>query len=212
MTTSDAIRQEPEQKAPALPVMANPAPWAVTAFATTSFMLGMYQTNLLNNAGVSIVLPAAFFFGGLVQIIVAVLEFSRGNLFGGAVFGTYGPFWVIFGAFETLYASSVPAVQLDDAISLLLAVFAVITFYLSVAGLRHDLVLSVILWLIFIGLVVLSVGFGANNVDIIEAGGWIVLLFAVIAWYHAAGDIIESTFGRKLLPFGPTPIELLTKR
>jgi len=212
MTTSDAIRQSPEQKAPALPAtMANPAPWAVTAFATTSFMLGMYQTHLLNNAGVPIVLPAAFFFGGLVQIIVAIMEFSRGNLFGGAVFGTYGPFWVIFGAFETLYAASVPAVQLNDAISLFLAVFAVITLYLSVAGLQHDIVLSVILWLIFIGLVVLSVGAGANNVDITEAGGWIVLLFAVLAWYHAAGDIIESTFGRKVLPFGPTPMELLTR-
>jgi len=213
MTTSDAIRQSPQQETPkpALPTMANPAPWAVTAFATTSFMLGMYQTHLLNNAGVPIVLPAAFFFGGLVQIIVAIMEFSRGNLFGGAVFGTYGPFWVMFGAFETLYAASVPAVQLNDAISLFLAVFAVITLYLSVAGLQHDIVLSVILWLIFIGLVVLSVGAGANNVDITEAGGWIVLLFAVLAWYHAAGDIIESTFGRKVLPFGPTPVELLTR-
>jgi succinate-acetate transporter protein len=41
--------------------MANPASWAVTAFATTSFMLGMYQTHMLNNAGIPIVLPAAFF-------------------------------------------------------------------------------------------------------------------------------------------------------
>ena len=79
--------------------MADPAAWAVTAFGTTSFMLGMFQSGLLNNAGVLIVLPAAFFFGGLVQIIVAVLEISRGNLFGAAVFGTYGPFWVMFGAF-----------------------------------------------------------------------------------------------------------------
>jgi uncharacterized protein len=125
--------------------MANPAPWAVTVFATTSFMLGMFQTGLLNNAGVLIVLPAAFFFGGLVQIIVAIMEFSRGNLFAGAVFGTYGPFWVIFGAFETLYAASVPAAQLSSA--------------------------------------------------------------TVLAWYHAAGDIIEATFGRKVLPFGPPPLK-----
>lgn len=47
----------------------------------------------------------------------------------------------------------------------------------------------------------------ANNVDITEAGGWIVVLFAVLAWYHAAGDVIESTFGRKVLPFGPPPIK-----
>ena len=106
----------PGVEGPRPTVMANPAPWAVTAFATTSFMLGMYQTHILNNAGILIVLPAAFFFGGLVQIIVAVMEFSRGNMFGGAVFGTYGPFWVMFGAFETLYAASVPAVQLNDAI------------------------------------------------------------------------------------------------
>jgi len=200
---ADAAQAPP----PARAGMANPAPWAVTAFATTSFMLGMYQTHMLNNAGISIVLPAAFFFGGLVQIIVAIMEFSRGNLFAGAVFGTYGPFWVIFGAFETLYAASVPAVQLNDAISLFLAVFAVITFYLAIASLRTDLVLTAIIWLIFVGLVVLSVGAGANKVDVTEGGGWVVLVFAVLAWYHAAGDIIESTFGRKVLPFGPPPVK-----
>jgi uncharacterized protein len=211
VTTSDAIGQqaEPAQQVPppAKAGMANPAPWAVTAFATTSFLLGMYQTHILNNAGISIVLPAAFFFGGLVQIIVAIMEFTRGNLFAGAVFGTYGPFWVMFGAFETLYAASVPAVQLNDAVSLFLAVFAVISFYLAIASLRTDLVLTVIIWLIFVGLVVLSVGAGANKVDVTEGGGWIVLVFAVLAWYHAAGDIIESTFGRKVLPFGAPPIK-----
>jgi succinate-acetate transporter protein len=210
MATSGAIGEETEAAQtppPAQVGMANPAPWAVTAFATTSFMLGMYQTHMLNNAGISIVLPAALFFGGLVQIIVAIMEFSRGNLFGGAVFGTYGPFWVIFGVFETLYAASVPAVQLNDAICLFLAVFAVISFYLAIASLRTDLVLTVIIWLIFVGLVVLSVGAGANKIDITEGGGWIVLVFAVLAWYHAAGDIIESTFGRKLLPFGPAPVK-----
>jgi hypothetical protein len=211
MTTSDDTGQQavaaPQAPPPAPAGMANPAPWAVTAFATTSFMLGMYQTHLLNNAGIPIVLPVAFFFGGLVQIIVAVMEFSRGNLFGGAVFGTYGPFWVIVGAFDTIYASSVPTVQANDANSLLLAMFAVITFYLAIASLRTDLVLTAIIWLIFIGLVVLSVGAGANNIDITEAGGVIVLIFAILAWYHAAGDIIESTFGRKVLPFGPPPLK-----
>jgi len=211
MTASDAVGQHSAQdrQAPAPAAaggMANPAPWAVTAFATTSFMLGMYQTHLLNNAGIAIVLPAAFFFGGLVQIIVAIMEFTRGNLFAGAVFGTYGPFWVIVGAFDTIYAASVPTVQANDANSLLLAVFAVITFYLAIASLRTDLVLTIIIWLIFAGLVVLSVGAGANNVDITEGGGWIVLSFAVLAWYHAAGDIIEATFGRKVLPFGPAPL------
>ena len=210
MATSGAIGQETAaaQAPPPTQVgMANPAPWAVTAFATTSFMLGMFQTGILNSAGLPIVLPATFFFGGLVQIIVAIMEFSRGNMFGGAVFGTYGPFWVMFGAFETLYASSVPAAQLGTATSLFLAVFAVITFYLAIASLRTDLVLTVIIWLIFVGLVLLAIGAGASNGNVTKAGGWVVLVFAVLAWYHAAGDIIESTFGRKILPFGPPPVK-----
>jgi hypothetical protein len=144
----DAIGQQSAQDRPVASAapsrMANPAPWAATAFATTSFMLGMYLTHILNNAGVPIVLPAAFFFGGLVQIIVAIMEFTRGNLFAGAVFGTYGPFWVMFGAFNALYAAGVPAVQLNDAIRLFEAVFVVVTFYLAIASLRTDLVLAVI--------------------------------------------------------------------
>jgi uncharacterized protein len=209
MATSVGEQAHPAQQVPppGRAGMADPAPWAVTAFATTSFMLGMYQTHMLDNRGVSIVLPAAFFFGGLVQIIVAIMEFTRGNMFAGSVFGTYGPFWVMVGAFDTLYATGVPAVQLNAANSLFLAVFAVISFYLAIASLRTDLVLTVIIWLIFAGLVVLSVGAGANNVDITEAGGWIVLVFAVLAWYHAAGAIIEFTFGRKILPMGPAPVK-----
>ncbi|HEY7261638.1 MAG TPA: acetate uptake transporter [Trebonia sp.] len=209
MTTSDTTRPSPagqQAPSPARTGMANPAPWAVTAFGTTSFMIGMYQTHMLDSRGLPIVLPAALFFGGLVQIIVAIMEFTRGNLFAGAVFGTYGPFWVILGTFNTLYATGIPPAQLNDANSLFLAMFAVITFYLGIASLRTDLVLTVIIWLIFAGLVLLSIGAGANNVDVTEAGGWIVLIFAVLAWYHAAGDIIESTFGRKVLPFGPPPL------
>jgi uncharacterized protein len=210
MTTSDAIGQQSSQDRQATPTtaprMADPAAWAVTAFATTSFMLGMYRTGLLNAAGTPIVLPAVFFFGGLVQILVAVLEISRGNLFGAAVFGTYGPFWVMFGAFETLYATSVPAAQLSSALSLFLAVFAVVTFYLAIASLRTDLVLAVLLWLIFVGLVLLSIGAGASMGNVTKAGGWVVLAFAVLAWYHAAGDVIAATFGRKILPVGPPPI------
>jgi hypothetical protein len=84
MATSGAIGQDAgpaRQAPPARAVMANPAPWAVTAFATTSFMIGMYRTHMLDNRGIPIVLPAALFFGGLVQIIIAVMEFTRGNLF-----------------------------------------------------------------------------------------------------------------------------------
>jgi uncharacterized protein len=188
------------QESPDRPGMADPGAWAVTAFATTSFMLGMYNSGLLNLAGVPVVIPVAFFFGGLIQIIVAIMEISRGNLFGAVVFGSYGPFWVIFGALEALWATSIPAAQLNSALCLFLAMWAVLTFIFFIASLRTDAVLVGIVGLIFVGLVLLSIGYGASQPDITKAGGWVTLAFAVLAWYHAAGDIISATFGRPVLP------------
>jgi hypothetical protein len=182
--------------------LADPGAWAVTAFATTSFMLGMYNANLINAKGGAIVIPVALFFGGFIQIVVAILEIVRGNLFGAVVFGTYGPFWVIFGVLQTLYLTAIPADALNSALALFLAMFAVLTFYFVIASLRTDIVLVAVLALIFVGLVLLSVGAGAGVSEATKAGGWVTLAFAVLAWYHAAGDVIASTFGRVVLPMG----------
>lgn len=185
------------------PGMADPGAWAVTAFATTSFMLGMYNAGLLDAKGASIVLPVAFFFGGLIQILVAVLEITRGNLFGAVVFGSYGPFWVIYGAIQTLFSHDIPAANLDSALSLFLAMFAVLSFFFLIASLRTDAVLVAIIALIFIGLVLLAIGIGGGYTGATKAGGWVTLVFAVLAWYHAAADIIASTFRRTVLPVVP---------
>lgn len=187
---------------PASSGLADPGAWAVTAFATTSFMLGMYNAHLINAGGAAIVIPVALFFGGLVQIIVAILEILRGNLFGAVVFGTYGPFWVIYGVLLTLYVTAIPASSLSSALALFLAMFAVVTFYFVIASLRTDMVLVAVFALIFIGLVLLAIGAGEANAGLTKAGGWVTLAFAVLAWYHAAGDVIAATFGRPVLPVG----------
>lgn len=156
------VDRTPERPSPG-PRLADPGAWAVTAFATTSFMLGMYNANLIDKQGVGIVIPVALFFGGLIQIMVGVLEVIRMNLFGAVVFGTYGPFWVIYGMIETIYARFVPASSLDGALALFLAMFAVLTFYFAIASLRTEAVLVGVLALIFIGLVLLAIGAGAKQ-------------------------------------------------
>lgn len=163
----------------------------------------MYNAGLMDKGGIGVAVPFAFFFGGLIQIIVAILEIQRGNLFGAAVFGTYGPFWVIYASLNTLNSASIPKENLSSALSLFLAMFAVITIYLFIASLRTDIVLAVILALIFLGLAALSIGEATGDESAAHIGGWITLAFAVLAWYHAASDIIQSTFGKRLLPVGP---------
>jgi succinate-acetate transporter protein len=151
--------------------LADPGAWAVTAFATTSFMLGMYNTGLIG--------------GGSLP-----------------VFGTYGPFWVIYGAISTWFAKLASPGSVDSGVALFLAMFAVVTFYFTLASLRTDWTLVAVFTLIFIGLVLLAIGAATGGALWTKAGGWVTLAFAVIAWYHAAADMINFTFGRGIVPVG----------
>jgi len=182
--------------------LADPGAWAVTAFATTSFMLGMYNTHLVGAGSLPIVFPVAFFYGGLIQIVVGVLEVGRGNVFGAVVFGSYGPFWVIYGAISIWFAKLAPASSVDAGVSLFLAMWAVITFFFFLASLKTDVVLVAVFALIFIGLVLLAIGAESTSLFWTKAGGWVTLAFAVLAWYHAAADIINFTFGKQVLQVG----------
>jgi hypothetical protein len=80
--------------------------------------------------------------------------------------------------------------------------FAVLTFYFFIASLRMDMVL--------VG------GFPAHLCRTRPSGGrrrravasgdqgpWgVTLAFAVLAWYHAASDVVGFTFGRRVLSVG----------
>jgi len=202
MATFEHADAPAPQAAPAPSGLADPGPWAVTAFATTSFILGLYNTHLLGGGSLPIVFPFAFFYGGLIQMVVGVLEIQRGNLFGAVVFGTYGPFWVIFGAIEIWFARLASPATVGSGVSAFLAMFAIVTFFFLLASLKTDKVLVAIFALIFLGLVCLAINAESGTVFWQKAGGWITLAFAVLAWYHAAADMINFTFKRQVLSVG----------
>jgi succinate-acetate transporter protein len=167
-------------------------------------MLGLYNAGIIDSASLPIFLPVAFFFGGLVQLIVAVLEVLRGNVFGAAVFGTYGPFWIIFGAIEAWFAKMAPASSQATGVAVFLFMFAVVTGYFFMASLKTDTVLATIFALIFAALVLLGLGYamGQKTGTAVQLGGWVTLIFGVLAWYRAAAGMINANFGREILPVG----------
>lgn len=191
--------------------MADPGAWAVLAFGTTAFMLGLYNAGLVNPLGVTLVIPMAFFFGGAVQSIVAVLEVFRGNVFGAAVFGSYGPFWIVYGLIENSFAAKVTAAAgkagaagaLSSGVTVFLVMFAVLTFIFLIASLRTDVVLVTILFLLLLAFILLAIGVHNASTGLIHTSGWLTLVLAALAWYHGGADVIGFTFGRKMLPVLP---------
>lgn len=186
--------------------MGDPGPWAVLAFSTTSFMLGLFNAGFADAAATALVIPMAFIFGGIVQLVVAVLEVLRRNEFGAVVFGTFGPFWMIYGAIENSYGAKVAAKggasALNGGLVIFLAMFTVLAVFFTIAALRTDRVLVAVLALVVVALVLLMLGVGGGNAGMVQASGYVTLLFAVLGWYHGAGGVIAGTFGRRVLPVG----------
>ena len=180
---------------------ADPGHWAVFAFATTSFALGYVNSGWIGATAVFVVLPLALIFGGLVQLLVAILEIFRKNIFGACVFGTYGPFWIIYGLYVEFFASSVSKVDAGATAALFLAMFAVMTFFFVIASFATDWVLVAVFTLIDVALILLAIGAGLATSTLTHIGGYVTIAFAVLAWYHALGGLVQGTFGRDLIPF-----------
>jgi len=170
--------------------LGNPGPWAVLAFSTTSFLLGCVNAGLIDGKGMPTILDVALIFGGIIQIIVAVLEFTNGSTFTCAVFGTFGSFWIMFAALFLWFGGPNPALQM------FLIAFAVLTFIFWVASWKTDMVLIIVFFLVFIVLLLLAFGMGT-------LAGWLTIIFAILGWYHAAAGIIASTWGKEVLPVFP---------
>ena len=71
---------------------ANPAPLGLVSFGLTTVVLSSINAGLVPKDAIVVVVPLAFAFGGLGQIIAGAMEFRNGNTFGTVAFSSYGFF------------------------------------------------------------------------------------------------------------------------
>src|SRR5438067_9991967 len=78
----DLIEAQPAGPMYAAPKYANPAPLGLAAFGLTTVVLSAINAGWLTPDAVPAVVPLAFAFGGLAQLVAGILEFKTGNTFG----------------------------------------------------------------------------------------------------------------------------------
>ncbi len=182
---------------------ADPGPLGLAAFALTTFVLSMFNADLVSSSGEPVVLGLALAYGGLAQLLAGMWEFRTGNTFGAVAFSSYGAFWLSFWAYVAFYAGSVPPADAGHAVGLYLIAWGIFTTYMFVASLRTTAAIATVFLLLAITFVVLGIGEAGAHENIVKAGGWVGLATAAAAWYASFAAVTNSTFGRTVLPVRP---------
>ncbi len=182
---------------------ADPAPLGLAGFALTTFVLSMFNANLVSSAGEPVVLGLALAYGGIAQLLAGMWEFRTGNTFGAVAFSSYGAFWISFWALVTFFVPKIPASHAGHAIGLYLWAWGIFTTYMFVASLRTTAAVALVFLLLATTYILLAIGASGNHETVTHWGGYIGIATAAAAWYASFAAVVNHTFRRTVLPTVP---------
>jgi hypothetical protein len=168
----------------------------------TTFVLSMFNSNLVSSKGAPVVLGLALAYGGIVQVLAGMWEFRTGNTFGAVAFSSFGAFWISFWALNVFYAKDIGG-NAGHAVGVYLWAWAIFTAYMTVAALRVSGAVLLVFVLLTATFVLLAIGAVGPHRTVTHWGGYIGLATAAAAWYASFAAVVNSTFGRTLLPVMP---------
>ena len=187
------------------PKTASPGPLGLFGFGLTTVVLSAINAGLLPHEAVPAVVPLAFAFGGVAQIIAGILEFNVGNTFGMVAFTSYGLFWWWFALLNwTIGAGWLkpPPPVAGGTVLLMWGVFTlllwIVTFRLSKAVWS----IFLLLWITFFLLAAGDFGLTLGSLSPGKIGGYLGLLTGIDAMLVGFIEVLNATAGRVVVPLG----------
>jgi uncharacterized protein len=184
---------------------ANPAPLGLAGFGLTTVVLSSINAGLLTGEGpalTSAVVPLAFAYGGVGQIIAGILEHKNGNTFGTVAFTSYGLFWWWYAFLLWTAGAGWIKPPAGNAVGLTLLMWGVFTLYMWIPTFRLNFCLwsvFLLLWITFFALAAADLGMGASWRT---TGGWIGLATGLDALYLSFAEVTNATLRREVMPVG----------
>ncbi|MFC5731975.1 acetate uptake transporter [Cytobacillus gottheilii] len=184
---------------------ADPSALGLFGLAMVTFVASSQKLELTE--GLSLILPWAFFLGGLAQLFAAVLDAKHNNIFGMTAFGAFGLFWfgvgmtwlIQLGAFGEQLAAAADPHQLGMAF----VGYLIFSLFMTVGAMETHKVLFFIFVLIdflFIGLSLSSFGIMEEATHMLAALAEMGI--ALLSFYGSAAVVLNTHFGRVVLPVG----------
>jgi len=184
---------------------ANPAPLGLAGFGLTTVVLSSINAGLLKGdtaALVAVVVPLAFAYGGIAQIIAGILEFRNGNTFGTVAFTSYGLFWWWYAFLLWTVGAGWLKPPSPEAIGVTLLMWGIFTLYMWIPTFRASLAVWSVFLLLWITFFLLAAGDLGMGLGWRTAGGWLGLATGLDALYVSFAEVTNATFNRAVLPLG----------
>jgi uncharacterized protein len=190
---------------PAAESIADPGPLGLAAFALTTFLLSLFNTGAVDTPKiVEVVLPIAFFYGGIAQVLAGMWEFKKNNTFGALVFTSYGAFWISFAAMDKFVVPELPKADAATMVGIFLMAWSIFTVYLLIASFRTSKVLAATFCVLMPTFLLLMFGkFNPGHPGLIEWGGYLGIVTAFFAWYASAAGLLNGMYNRTVAPMFP---------
>jgi succinate-acetate transporter protein len=211
----DRTIQPNVETAPPVSGIADPAPLGLAAFALTTFLLSAKNANWMTHATGNAWLGYAFAYGGFCQLLAGMWEFRNRNVFGATAFSTYGGFWIGLGLWVQLVvnpslaavkspaALAVTATALNHDVGWILLAFAIFNTYMLIMSAQLNMAVFGVFLTLEITEIILAIGSflqgSAVTTGIIQFGGYVGLVTALVAWYTSAAGVSNGIAGGKLL-------------
>ena len=187
------------------PKSANPAPLGLAGFGLTTVVLSCVNAGILVPDAAAVVVPLAFAFGGIAQVIAGTLEFKTGNTFGMVAFTSYGLFWWWFAFLKWTIGAGWLKAPPSTAVAVTLLMWGVFTFLLWIVSFRlSKAVWSVflLLWITFFFLAAGDFGYFIGTLNCGRIGGYFGLLTGIDAILVAFIEILNATANRTVISTG----------
>ena len=185
-------------------------PTALGLFGLAMVTIVASSQKLGVTSGVGYIIPWAIFLGALAQLVAGILDYKKGNVFGGTAFCAYGFFWLgmaaswltNLGSFGQALQETVDTKQMGFAF----IGYLILTVFLTIGAAETNRVLFcifVMIDLLFIGLSVSTlITAGPLHTAFHYLAAVAELLIALLSFYGSGANVLNNHFGYAFLPIG----------
>ena len=185
--------------------MANPSAIGLFGLAMVTLVASTQKLGITD--GTSLIIPWAFFLGATAQLYASIVDAKLNNTFGATAFGGFALFWysvsmtwlIQNGVFGETMAQNADIRQLGFAF----LGYLIFSLYMTIASMGTNKMLFLdflFIDLLFLGLSASVLGFAEEPMHMLAAVS--ELIISMISFYGSAAIVINSQFGKTILPVG----------